>query len=90
MQNFLLRLLLATLKRFVSKTPWFIKVIQVISVITALITGLPALFEHMGLNIPEAWSGLYNETVSWAAAVAAFIAQFTDTTETNKNTVIKD
>jgi hypothetical protein len=90
MQNFLLRLFLETLQRFMSKTPWFFKVIQVISIVTALVTGLPGLLDHMGLNIPEAWAGFYNQTVTWAAAVAVFVSQLTASTADKKKADIQD
>jgi len=73
--NFLNELIL----RLFSKTPHFFTVLKVISVIAALITGLPEWLRDSGVILPEAWMALSNSIVSYAAMAAAFIAQLTMT-----------
>lgn len=64
-------------KRFLAKSPKFFKWIQVISLVTALVTGLPDLLETVGIVLPEKFAILQNKAVAIAALVATFIAQLT-------------
>ena len=69
--NFLAELV----QRLFSKNPNFFKWVQAISILVALITGLPAFLETSGIQLPEAWESISNKAVAIAALVAAFIAQ---------------
>lgn len=72
--------LLELIKRLFAKTPGFFKVVQILSVITALITGLPLLLANAGIVLPEPLNALTSQAVAIAALVATFVAQLTATT----------
>jgi hypothetical protein len=76
--------------RLFANTPWFFRVLQILSVATALITGLPEWLANSGVNMPEAWQAISNEVVSYAAMVAAFVAQLTTTSAVKKDANLKD
>lgn len=78
------------LLRLFSDKPWFFKVVQILSVVTALITGLPVWLAESGVVLPDAWQALSSQVVSVAAAVAAFIAQLTVTGEFKVKEGLKD
>lgn len=78
------------LLRLFSEKPWFFQVVQVLSVVTALITGLPVWLAESGVVLPEAWQAVSSQVVSVAAAVAAFIAQLTVTGEFKKKQGLRD
>lgn len=78
MKDFLVQLV----KRFLSSTPKFFKVVKVLAIVTALIAGVPALLQNSGIVLPEAIQAIASKVVSISALVAAFIAQLT-TTDTN-------
>ena len=71
-------------------TPWFFKVVQIISVAAALIIGLPDWLRDSGVEIPGAWKSIGNEIVGYAAMVAAFVAQLTTTAEVKKAEGLRD
>lgn len=80
-------------KRFTAETPWFFKVIRNLSIITAIIAGLPDLIVFLtnsGVEIPEPILLFANKTVAISAVVAAFISQFTATTKDKQVLKIKD
>lgn len=84
--NFLNELLI----RLFSSKPWFFKVIQIVSVLTALVTGLPTFLAESGIVLPEAWEAISSKIVSVAAMVAAFVAQLTVTSDTKNKEGLKD
>lgn len=84
--NFLNELLL----RLFSSKPWFFKVVQIISIATALITGLPEWLADSGVILPDAWAAISSKVVSIAATVAAFVAQLTVTSDFKKTEGLKD
>lgn len=65
--------------RFAAKTPWFFKVVQVLAIVTAIVTGLPAFLTSVGIVLPEFLNSVMSTAVSISAIVAAFIAQLTVT-----------
>ncbi len=75
MKDFLIELI----KRFLSKTPKFFKVVKAISVIVALITGIPALLEQANIVLPDSLNAIASKVVSIAALISAFISQLTTT-----------
>jgi vacuolar-type H+-ATPase subunit I/STV1 len=78
------------LVRLFSKTPWFFKVVQIISAVALVITGLPQLLVQAGVEIPEAWTGTLSQVVSIASMVAIFLAQLTTTTKVKEVEKLKD
>lgn len=84
--NFLNELII----RLFSDKPWFFKVVQVISVITALVTGLPQFLADSGISLPETWQSLSSQVVSIAAMVAAFVSQLTVTDKTKKENNLRN
>ena len=60
--------------RLFGETPYFFKVIQIASVATALIIGMPEWLHNAGVTLPAAWEAIGNDVVGYAAMVAAFIA----------------
>ena len=78
------------LVRLFSKTPWFFKVVQIISSIALMITGLPQLLAQAGVEIPEAWTGTVSQVVSIASMVAIFLAQLTTTTQVKTVEKLRD
>lgn len=61
--------------RLLSSNPKFFKVIQVLSAITALITGLPDFFTSIGVSLPPNLLLLENKSIAIASIVAMIIAQ---------------
>jgi len=86
MTDFISELLL----RLFGKTPWFFKVVQVLAVLTAVVTGLPSFLESAGLDLPESWDVVGNKVVSIASLVGAFVAQLTVTTDVKKKENLPD
>jgi hypothetical protein len=76
--------------RLFGKTPWFFKVVQVLAVLTAIVTGLPSFLESAGLDLPDSWDSLSNKIVSIAALVGAFVSQLTVTTDVKKREDLPD
>lgn len=84
--NFLNELII----RLFSSKPWFFQVVQIISVATAVVTGLPEFLADSGIHLPEAWEAISSKAVSIAAMVAAFVAQLTTTSAVKKDANLKD
>jgi L-asparagine transporter-like permease len=76
--------------RLFGETPWFFKVIKVLSIITALITGVPLLLSNAGIELPEAINAIASQVVAIAAIVGAFVAQLTVTTSFKKKEQLQD
>lgn len=66
--------------RLFSKTPAFFKVIQVISTIVVVVTGLPGLLESIGITLPPALTALESKVVAIAGVVSLFISSLPVTT----------
>lgn len=60
--------------RLFSKTPAFFKVIQVISTIVSIVTGLPVLLQSVGITLPEPFAALENKVIAIAGLVSLFIS----------------
>lgn len=86
MVDFIAELLL----RLFGKTPWFFKVIQVLSIVTAIVTGLPEFLLEAGVQLPDAWAAISSKVVSVAALVATFISQLTVTTSVKQKENLPD
>jgi len=86
MSDFIVELLV----RVFSKTPWFFKVVQIISAVALVVSGLPQLLAQAGVSIPDAWIGTVSQVVSIASMVAIFLAQLTTTTKVKAEEKLKD
>lgn len=64
-----------TIERLFSKTPWYFRVIKIVGIIVAVITGLPSFLTEAGIVLPEAINAIANQTVAIAASVAVVISQ---------------
>jgi len=84
--NFLAELIL----RLFGKTPQFFKIVQIVSIVVAAITGLPEFLIEIGLDLPEAFDVIANKVVAIAAIVSAFISQLTVTTTVKKEENLPD
>lgn len=73
--NPLLLFLQELVKRLVSKSPKFFKILQWITALTSVITGLPGFLAKLSIHLPAPWDALANQTVAVAAAVAWLIAK---------------
>ena len=76
--------------RLFGKTPAFFKTVQIITVLVAVITGLPTFLEQVGIDLPEAWDSIVLKIISVASLVGTFIAQLTLTTQEKEVQKIKD
>lgn len=68
--------------RLFSKTPAFFKVIQVISTLLSIVTGLPTVLTSLGIPLPASITGLENTVLSIAGLVGLFISSLPVTTST--------
>ena len=62
-------------KRLFSKSPRFFVVLQYISIIAFVLTGLPGIIEEMGIELSDAMEVLQNKVVAVASAVSYFISR---------------
>jgi len=86
MSDFIVELLV----RLFSKTPWFFRVVQIISTVALLVSGIPQLLAQSGVTIPAAWTGTVSQVVSIASVVSIFLAQLTTTTKVKEVEKLKD
>ena len=86
MQTFVNELLI----RLFSDKPHFFKIIQLIGVLAAMVTGIPALLLEYDFVLPEAFQVIANQTMAVASMVAAFVAQLTVTAKTKKKQGLED
>jgi hypothetical protein len=84
--NFLAELVL----RLFGNTPHFFKIVQIVSIVVAAITGIPEFLIEIGLDLPEAFDVIASKVVAIAAAVAVFISQLTVTTTVKKQENLLD
>lgn len=68
--------------RLFSKTPTFFKVIQIVSTLVAIVTGLPSIITGLGIALPASVTGLENTVLSVAGLVGLFISSLPVTTST--------
>ena len=65
------------IQRLGTKSPKFFRVIGIVSAAAALVTGLPGLFQELGITLP-AWAEIaQSKTISIAATVSFFISKLT-------------
>ena len=76
--------------RLFGDTPWFFKVIKIIGIVVAIITGIPVLLSNAGVELPEAINAIASQVVAIASILAAFIAQLTVTSDFKKKEGLKD
>jgi hypothetical protein len=76
--------------RLFSKTPLFFKIVQIASVVVALVLGLPDYLAESGVQLPEAWTAITDKIILYVGVVGAFIAQLTVTAETKETLLLKD
>jgi hypothetical protein len=62
-------------KRLTQKSPRFFVVIQYISVIAFVLTGLPAIVEELGIDLSDSLEALQNKIVAYASAVSYIISK---------------
>ncbi len=86
MQKFINELLI----RFFTEKPQFFKIIQIIGIIAAMITGLPELIDQYCFEIPEGFELMTSKTIAVASLVATFVAQLTTTTKEKKKEGLED
>jgi L-asparagine transporter-like permease len=86
MNAFVVELLL----RLFGETPWFFKVIRIIGIVVAIITGIPALLSNAGVELPESIDAIASQVVAIASIVATFVAQLTVTSSFKKKEHIND
>lgn len=69
--------LIQLVRRFLSQTPWFQKVLKVILIITATIAAIPQFLDMAGLTtlVPGSVMDIISKIVVIAALVGAFVAQ---------------
>jgi hypothetical protein len=78
------------LARFISPTPQFFKIMQIIVTGITVIIGLPAFLENSGLDIPEAWEAISSTIVFYGGLLILFISQLTVTTKSKSKLNLKD
>lgn len=89
MQEFISQLII----RLFSNTPWFFKVVQILSALVAAILLLPEWYEAYqqgGFTLPEKWEDFMQNIIGYALVGQAFLAQLTVPTEVKKKKHIKD
>ena len=86
MNAFVVELLL----RLFGETPWFFKVIKIIGIVVAIITGIPVLLSNAGVELPDAINAIASQVVAIASIVASFVAQLTVTSSFKKKEHIND
>lgn len=88
--NFITSFIVETIKRLFASKPGYFKVLQIASIVVAIVTGLPEFLTSVGVVLPEALQLIASKAVSIAAVVAALIAQLTVTTAEKNEKNIKD
>lgn len=68
--------------RLFSKTPAFFKVIQIVSTLVAVVTGLPTIITALGIPLPASIEGLENKVIAICGLVSLFISSLPVTTAT--------
>lgn len=76
--------------RIFGKTPKFFKTLQLITIVIAIITGLPTFLAEAGVELPEAWNNVVLKIISISSMVSSVIAQLTLTTDDKVIEGIKD
>jgi L-asparagine transporter-like permease len=76
--------------RFFGDTPWFFRVIRIITVATAIVTGIPTLLESAGVELPTSIQSVASHVIAIAALLSTFLAQLTVTSEYKKKNNIND
>ncbi len=64
-------------QRLFKKSPRFFNIISALSSIAIVLTGLPGIFEEVGITLPDSLTILQSKVVAWAAVVGLIIAKLT-------------
>ena len=77
MNNILIDFLKEFILRFSKKSPTFFKIISGVSMVVALLSGLPGLFQELNIALPS-WAEIFqNKIVAWASTIAFLISKLT-------------
>jgi len=89
MQEFISQLII----RLFSKTPWFFKVVQILTGIVAVILLAPdwvKAYQEGGFVLPESWGAFVETVVGYALIAQTFLAQLAVPTDVKEKQDIKD
>jgi hypothetical protein len=89
MQEFISQLIV----RLFSKTPWFFKVIQILSGVVAALLLLPEwyqAYQEGGFILPQHWEDYMQTIIGYALVAQAFLAQLTVPTDVKKKNHLND
>lgn len=81
------------LVRLLGKTPWFFKVVQIISGIVSVVLLGPDILnfiQGLGITLPSSWGEFVAKAVGVASMVGVFIAQLAVTTDVKQKENIPD
>lgn len=78
------------LTRLFGKTPKFFKIVQILSIVVTLLSGLPAYLQESGVILPEYLNAIASKVVAVCGIVATVIAQLTVTTQDKEAKGLKD
>lgn len=81
-QNPLIAFLSELLQRLFAKSPLFFEIWQWISGAAAAVTGIPAIFTALGINLPSPFNMFESKAVAIASAVVLFMAMLPTATPT--------
>ena len=87
------RFFLELIKRWLTKKPWFFKVVQIVTSITSVILLAPEFLKAVqngGFEIPNTWSGFITQIVGYALIAQSVIVQLTTTSKDKEDKDIKD
>ena len=79
--------------RLFGKTPWFFKVVQIISAIIAIVMLGPDILDGIqsgGIELPNTWTSFVKKAVGIAGVVSLVIAQLPVTTSVKEKENIPD
>ncbi len=94
--NLIIQFVVELVKRLAADTPWFFRVLSIIGVVVAVVSGLPGLLTYVCDNmqvcitLPEAWEAIYSKVLSISGIVMTFIAQLTATTTEKEKEALRD
>lgn len=89
MQEFISQLII----RLFSKTPWFFKVVQILSGVVAAILLFPEwyhAYQEGGFTLPDKWEDFMQTIIGYALIAQAFLAQLTVPTDVKKKNDLQD
>jgi hypothetical protein len=65
------------IQRFFAKSPKFFKIIQVVSMVAFVVTGLPDLIAETGIVLPDYIVAIQNKVIAVASIVSFIISKLT-------------